>query len=168
MKKAEKKKRMKFLRKELKDFEKKTAMTQEEREALRNWVENGHSVYENEYSWFHGTPMDYLTEYRFRHDWETTELPFEEMKDAGEKDPEPAAEPCVRQEALDTQYTSDTITLEKLKGLSVRLYKVSQLLWEVLLINGLRDDACEYLEECSDDELPLNPFELIFDSEDPV
>ena len=36
-----------FLRKELKEYEKVTPMTEEERIALHEWVKNGNSVHEN-------------------------------------------------------------------------------------------------------------------------
>lgn len=60
------KERMAYLRKELKEYEKVTPMTDEERKAVRAWVKAGNSVHENDMlaCYEGGYPMDYLDTYR--------------------------------------------------------------------------------------------------------
>lgn len=55
------KERKTYLRKELKEFEKTNPMTDDERKALRDWVNQGNSVYENSMM---AVGYNYLTEYR--------------------------------------------------------------------------------------------------------
>ena len=59
-------KRMQLLRKELKEYETVTPMTDEERAALYEWVEHGNSVHDNGSmaSYEGGRPMDFLDVYR--------------------------------------------------------------------------------------------------------
>lgn len=59
-------KRMQLLRKELKEYEAVTPMTDEERAALHEWVEGGNSVHDNGSmaSYEGGRPMDFLDVYR--------------------------------------------------------------------------------------------------------
>ena len=60
-----------YLKEELEEYEKVTPMTEEEREALREWVAGGRSVHENgSYGvWEGGAPIDFLDVYR----WEKEE-----------------------------------------------------------------------------------------------
>lgn len=60
------KERKSYLRKELKEYEKATPMTDEERQAVREWVRAGNSVHENDMMACYegGCPMDYLDVYR--------------------------------------------------------------------------------------------------------
>lgn len=60
-----------YLKEELKEYEKVTPMTDEEREALREWVADGRSVHENgSYGvWEGGAPIGFLDIYR----WEKEE-----------------------------------------------------------------------------------------------
>lgn len=55
------KERKAYLRKELKEFEKNNPMTDDERKALREWVNEGNSVYENSMM---AVGYNYLEEYR--------------------------------------------------------------------------------------------------------
>ena len=55
------KERKAYLRKELKEFEKNNPMTDDERKALREWVNEGNSVYENSMM---AVGYNYLAEYR--------------------------------------------------------------------------------------------------------
>ena len=61
-----KKEKRRFLRQELKEYERVTPMTEEERSALREWVNAGNSVHENGSmaSYEGGRPMDFLEVYR--------------------------------------------------------------------------------------------------------
>ena len=58
--------RKEFLRKELREYEKATQMTEDERKAVREWVKSGHSVHENSSMACHdgGYPLDFLDVYR--------------------------------------------------------------------------------------------------------
>lgn len=57
---------MRFLKKELKEYEAETFMTEDERSALHEWVNAGNSVHENGSmaSYEGGRPMDFLDVYR--------------------------------------------------------------------------------------------------------
>ena len=54
--------RKNFLRRELREYEKITPMTEEEREALHEWVHSGRSVHDNgSYACYEGgRPLDFL------------------------------------------------------------------------------------------------------------
>lgn len=60
------KEKMQFLKQELREYEKATPMTEEEREALHEWVAAGNSVHENSSmaSYEGGRPVDFLDVYR--------------------------------------------------------------------------------------------------------
>lgn len=65
---------MKFLKKELKEYEAETFMTEGERSALHEWVDAGNSVHENGSmaSYEGGRPMDFLDVYREEQEiWKT-------------------------------------------------------------------------------------------------
>ena len=55
-----------YLERELADYEESTPMTDEERQALHEWVASGRSVHDNgSYAcWEGGEPMDFLDVYR--------------------------------------------------------------------------------------------------------
>ena len=55
-----------ILEKEYKEYVKKTALTPDERKALREWVKEGYSVYENSSgAWYDGqVPMEFIEVYR--------------------------------------------------------------------------------------------------------
>lgn len=57
---------MEFLEQEYKEYVKKTPMTAKEREAVREWVKDGHRVYDNYYGAIGDgmTPVEFLTVYR--------------------------------------------------------------------------------------------------------
>ncbi len=156
------KKRRKALKKELKLFEKTNAATPKERKALRKWVAKGNSVYTNEFTWGTGDKRDYLTFYRFQQDMENTGLP--PLKSAPE-DTEPAEKPRVSQAQAELD-AMDFVSFEKLREISVRIYRTCQLLWEVIIENDLRDDALFYMEEYGDCDFPFTPFDLIFAPDD--
>lgn len=58
--------RQEFLENEYKEYIKKTEMTKKEQRALREWVKDGNSVYENSCeAWYEGqVPMEFLDVYR--------------------------------------------------------------------------------------------------------
>jgi len=58
--------RQEFLEAEYKEYIKKTEMTKKEQRALREWVKDGNSVYENSCeAWYEGqVPMEFLDVYR--------------------------------------------------------------------------------------------------------
>lgn len=60
------KEKKRFLESELREYERVTAMTEEERTVLREWVREGHSVHENGAMAVHegGRPVDFLDVYR--------------------------------------------------------------------------------------------------------
>ena len=60
------KERRRFLKQELKEYEKATSMTDEERNALREWVRDGNSVHEKAAMAVYegGRPIDFLDVYR--------------------------------------------------------------------------------------------------------
>ena len=86
----EEKERRKFLRKELREYLKTTETTPDELEALKEWVAEGNSVYENGSNAFYedGTPVWFLDEYCHWRDLESeveseAESPREQQKDHG-------------------------------------------------------------------------------------
>ena len=60
------KEKRQFLKKELKEYEKITPMTEDERKVLHEWVADGNSVHENGAMACYegGRPMDFLDVYR--------------------------------------------------------------------------------------------------------
>lgn len=56
-----------FLLEELREYEKVTEMTEEERAALHEWVSEGYSVHENSSMGFYenSEPVDFLNDYRY-------------------------------------------------------------------------------------------------------
>lgn len=148
------KEKKRFLESELREYERVTAMTEEERTVLREWVWEGHSVHENGAMAVHegGRPVDFLDVYREEEQIRRAlaSMSYEEgsryllegygiVRD-GKKDPAP-------------------LTYEELKEKARRLYRTCVLYWEVLVANDLRDEAYEYLQEHIDEELPFESFE---------
>jgi hypothetical protein len=81
------KERMRFLQRELREYEKNTEMTDEERKELHEWVADGYSVHENSaMAWTdYGVPCDFLFVYReeelLRKEWDALEtLPPRERR----------------------------------------------------------------------------------------
>ena len=126
------KEKKRFLESELREYERVTAMTEEERTVLREWVREGHSVHEKQIrralaSMSYEEGSRYLLE------------GYGIVRD-GKKAPAP-------------------LTYEELKEKARRLYRTCVLYWEVLVANDLRDEAYEYLQEHIDEELPFESFE---------
>jgi hypothetical protein len=59
------KERKRYLKRELKEYEAITDMTEEERQELYQWVSEGHSVYDNPWYIYGSTsPMDFISAMR--------------------------------------------------------------------------------------------------------
>lgn len=146
------KKRRKELGKELKKYERETPMSKAERAALREWVKCGNSVHENgDYVCDeNGRPADFLDVYRH---WD------EEYKTISAMSEEE------REEYLDARYRGGAKanmapdpSCEELKDKVRRLYKENLLYWMYVTSEGLQEEALEYMEEHTDDELV--PFDI--------
>lgn len=143
-----------FLRKELKEYEKVTPMTEEERIALHEWVKNGNSVHENGSmaSYEGGRPVDFLDVYREEEEIRKalSSMTYEEgsrylLKEYGiDRDGVMAPKPP---------------TYEELQKKANRLYRTCFLYWEFLVASDLREEAYEYVQEHIDEEWPFNSFD---------
>lgn len=147
------KERKRFLKQELKEYEKTTPMTEEERSALREWVKAGNSVHENGACACYegGWPMDFLDVYREEEETRRAlaSMTYEQgsryllEKYGIDRDTRPEPEP----------------TYKELRKKASRLYRTCMLYWEVLIANDLREKASEYVREHIDEELPFDPIE---------
>lgn len=147
------KERKRFLKQELKEYEKTTPMTEEERSALREWVRAGNSVHENgAFACYEGgCPMDFLDVYREEEEIRTAlaSMTYEQgsryllEKYGIDRDAVPEPEP----------------NYEELRKKASRLYRTCMLYREVLIANDLKEEACEYVREHIDEELPFDPIE---------
>ena len=143
-----------FLKKELKEYEKITPMTEEERKVLHEWVAAGYSVHENGSMAVYegGRPVDFLDVYReeeeIRHALDT--MSYEE-----------GSKYLLEEYGIDRDgvMTPKPPTYEELKNKANRLYRTCLLYWEVLVANDLRDEAYEYVREHIDEELPFDSFD---------
>lgn len=140
--------RKRFLRKELKEYEKATPMTDEEREALYEWVRSGRSVHDNgSYVCYEGgKPLDFLAVYREERE------EFRRISAMGRED---------RKKYLREEYGigRDAPSYEELKDRMRILYKKCMLYWEFLVSNGLREEAEEYVQDHMDEE--FLPFDIL-------
>lgn len=146
------KEKRKFLRQELKEYEKITPMTTEEREALHQWVAAGYSVHENGSmaSYESGRPMDFLDVYREEEKIRkaTADMSYEEstrylLREYGiMREPGPA--------------TPDKEAAIMFKVKSEHLEHLCMLYWEVLIANDLREEAYGYVQEHINDPYPLD------------
>lgn len=143
-----------FLRKELKEYEKVTPMTEEERTALREWVNRGYSVHENRSmaSYEGGRPMDFLDVYR-----EEEEI----RKALSSMTYEEGSRYLLKEYGIDRDgvMTPKPPTYEELQKKANRLYRTCFLYWEFLVANDLRDEAYEYVCEHIDEEWPFDSFD---------
>lgn len=144
------KERKRLLKKELKEYEKVTPMTVEEREAIYEWVRGGRSVHDNgSYACYEGgAPMDYLDVYR------EEKKEYEKITEMSEND---------RKKYLCEEYgicreTPPAPSYEELKERMRLLYKRCMLYWEFLVSNEMREEAEEYVQDHIDEE--LLPFDL--------
>lgn len=147
------KERKRFLKQELKEYEKTTLMTEEERSALREWVKAGNSVYENgAFACYEGGwPMDFLDVYR-----EEEEI----RKVLASMTYEQGSRYLLEKYGIDRDAVPEPKpTYEELRKKASHLYRICMLYWEVLIANDLREEACEYVREHIAEELPFDPIE---------
>ena len=141
------KEKERFLQQELREYEKMTAMTEDERIALHEWVRAGNSVHENGgmVSYEGGIPADFMDVYR-----EEEEL-RRKLSSMTEEE---------RKRYLYVEYgienePSKKLTYEELQENSRRLYRTCMLYWEILARNGLGEEADAYLRLHIDEEMPF-------------
>lgn len=143
-----------FLRKELKEYEKITPMTDEERKVLHKWVADGNSVHENGAMACYegGRPMDFLDVYR-------EEEKIRQVLDTMSY--EEGSRYLLEEYSIDRDgvMTPKPPTYEELKKKANRLYRTCSLYWEVLVDNDLREEAYEYVREHIDEEQPFDSFD---------
>ncbi len=148
------KEKSQFLKQELREYEKATPMTEEEREALHEWVAAGNSVHENGsmVSYEGGRPVDFLEVYR---EEEEIRRALDSMSyDEGSKY-------LLKEYGIDRDgvTTPDPPTYEELKVTANRLYRKCFLYWQFLINNGLNEEADKYVCEHIDEELPFEAFD---------
>lgn len=144
--------RKNFLRRELREYEKITPMTEEEREALHEWVHSGRSVHDNgSYACYEGgRPLDFLDVYRKEKE-ECGRLPA--MDEEEQKN-------YLREEYGIGRDTPAAPSYEELKDQMRTLYKKYMLYWGFLANNGLREEAEKYVQDHIDEEfLPFDIFD---------
>lgn len=148
------KEKRQFLKQELREYEKVTPMTGEEREALHEWVAAGNSVHENGsmVSYEGGRSVDFLEVYR---EEEEIRRALDSMSyDEGSKY-------LLEEYGIDRDgvTTPDPPTYEELKVTANRLYRKCFLYWQFLINNGLNEEADKYVCEHIDEELPFEAFD---------
>lgn len=148
------KEKRRFLKQELKGYEKITPMTEEERAALHEWVAAGNSVHENGSmaSYEGGRPVDFLDVYR-----EEEEI----RRVLGSMSYEEGSRYLLEEYGIDRDgvMTPGPPTYEELKRKANRLYRTCFLYWEFLVANDLREEAYEYVREHIDEEWPFGSFD---------
>ena len=148
------KEKTQLLKQELREYEKATPMTEEEREALHEWVAAGNSVHENGSmaSYEGGRPIDFLDVYR---EEEEIRRALDSMGyDEGSKY-------LLEEYGIDRDgvTTPKPPTYEELKEKANRLYRTCFLYWEFLAANNLCEEAYEYVREHIDEEWPFDSFD---------
>ena len=148
------KEKRRFLKQELKEYEKTTPMTEEEKAVLHEWVAAGNSVHANGSmaSYEGGRPMDFLDVYREE----------EEIRRAlSSRSYEEGSRYLLEEYGIDRDgvLTPKPPTYEELKKKASRLYRTCLLYWEVLVANDLRDEAYEHVREHIDEEWPFDSFD---------
>ena len=148
------KEKRRYLKQELKEYEKNTPMTEEERKALHEWVADGNSVHENAAmaSYDGGRPMDFLDVYR-----EEERL----RRAVAGMSYEQESRYLLEEYGIDRDgvTTPKPPSYEELKKKANRLYRTCFLYWEVLVANDLREEANEYVREHIDEEWPFDSFD---------
>lgn len=139
--------KMLYLYEELKDYEASTPMNDEERKALREWVDGGHSVHDNGRlaCLDGGELMDFLDVYR---------------QEKEENDRLLAMSESDREAYLLDQYgvgRSDTPpTYDALKERLQELYRENSLYFDFVVSKGLWQEAEKYISQHKDDEMPFD------------
>ena len=147
------KEKLRLLKQELKEYERITPMTEEERSAVREWVSAGNSVHENAamFSCEGGRPMDFLDVYRELEHLRkaTANMTYDEesrylLEEYGiNRDEKPEPRPA----------------FEDLCKRTKRIYRTCMLYRDVLIMNDLKDEADEYVMDNIDVELPFDLFD---------
>ena len=124
------KEKRRFLKQELKEYEKAAPMTEAERTALHEWVAAGNSVHENGSmaSYEGGRPVDFLDVYREE----------EEIRCAlASMSYEEGSRYLLKEYGIDRDgvMTPKPPTYEELKKKANRLYRTCFLYWEFLVAN---------------------------------
>lgn len=148
------KEKRQFLNRELREYEKVTPMTEEERKALREWVHAGNSVHENRAMDFYenGRPIDFLDAYREE----------EEIRQALDSmSYEEGSRYLLEEYGIDRDgvITPKPPTYDELVEKANRLYRTCYLYWEFLAANGLREEAYKYVREHIDEEWLFESFD---------
>ena len=148
------KEKRQYLKKELREYEKITPMTEEERKILHEWVADGNSVHENGAMACYegGRPMDFLDVYR-----EEKEI----CQALDTMSYEEGSRYLLEEYGIDRDgvMTPKPPTYEELKKKANRLYRTCFLYWKVLVANDLREEAYEYVREHIDEEWPFDSFD---------
>ena len=139
----------------LEEYELRVPMTPAEKRALRKWVASGHSVGESPGSkYICDIGMDFLDVYRADHEiaaairGKTKAEKIAYIKEyTGYVDPTPE-----ELERMDAIRNTPVYVQKKYEKLSRKLF----LLWEFLAVEGLCQEAREYLEEHKDEEMPMD------------
>ena len=139
----------------LEEYELRVPMTPAEKRALRKWVASGHSVGESPGSkYICDIGMDFLDVYRADHEiaaairGKTKAEKIAYIKEyTGYVDPTPE-----ELERMDAIRNTPVYVQKKYGKLSRKLF----LLWEFLAVEGLCQEAREYLEEHKDEEMPMD------------
>ncbi len=142
-----------FLKKELKEYERYTPMKEEEKEALHEWVTAGNSVHENTAMavYENGRSMDFLDVYR--EDEEIRRVLNSMSYEEGSKY-------LLEEYGInrDGELPPPPPTYEELLEKAKRLDRMCQLYWEVLAAHGLHDKADEYVRDHINEEWPFGSF----------
>jgi hypothetical protein len=139
----------------LEEYELRVPMTPAEKRALRKWVASGHSVGESPGSkYICDIGMDFLDVYRADHEiaaairGKTKAEKIAYIKEyTGYVDSTPE-----ELERMDAIRNTPVYVQKKYEKLSRKLF----LLWEFLAVEGLCQEAREYLEEHKDEEMPMD------------
>ena len=149
------KERRQFLKQELKEYEKVTPMTDEEKTVLHEWVRCGHSVHETDSMAVYegGQPVDFLDVYR------------EDMKIRRALESmsyEEGSKYLLEEYGIDRDGVMEPTppTYDELKKIAIRLNRAWFLYREFLIFKGLNEEAEEYVRDHIDEE---QPFEEYFD-----
>lgn len=143
------KERKRFLKQELKEYEKKTPMTKKERRELHEWVEAGYSVHENTCCAVGdgNSPIDFLDIYR------EEEVLRKAAAGMGSEE--------ARKYVLDyygwteEETEKEEYTIETLKDRVRKLERESFYLEEFVRKKGLWEEAQKYIEEYHGEPIPF-------------
>ena len=144
------KEKRKYLRQELKEYEKITPMTSEEKEALHHWVNAGNSVHENNCmaSYDGGRPMDFLNVYREDEEIRkaTEGMIFEEETRYL------LIEHNITREPGPTTPDKEAVIMYKVK--SEYYQRLTDIYWNIISMNDLCEEAWERVREHINDPYP--------------